>query len=107
MLCKGDGKALVLCLDGCDEIGKTLTGFLFDILIRMILDDGAKEIDCFLYVGIVHLFELLDEHIQHRNGNFCLLCLICVDILFIFFLLLILLSSSIHKGNFLLDDFLN
>lgn len=63
MLSEGDCKDLILGLDGGDEVGKTLAGFFFDILVRMLFDDGAKEIDCLLDIWVVHLFQLFDEDI--------------------------------------------
>jgi len=74
----------------------------------MFFDDVTKKSHCFLDIRIVELFELLNENIQHRDGNLGLLSLISIDVC-VFSLLLcleILLAYVIQLVDLFLDDVL-
>lgn len=73
----------------------------------MLLDDVAEQTDSLLHVGVVKFFELLDEDIQHGDGDFCLLGIVGVDVLVGFSLFLDVLCIVVELVDLLFDHVLH
>ena len=107
MLGQVDSQRLVLSLDGNDQIGQTFASLFLDILIRMFLDDAAKQINGFLDVRIIEFLELFDEDIEHGDGDLSLFRFVSVDVLILLLLFLLPLYGVGHYCDFFPDHVLN
>ena len=68
----------------------------------MLLDNVAEKVDCFLHIGVVEFFQLLDEHVQHRNGHLCLLSIIGVYVLVLALLIVLSQVDFVELPDFFL-----
>ena len=85
-----DGDWFIGSFKCADKVRQTFAGFFLDIVIWMILDDCAEKLNGFLDVRSIKLFQLFDENVEHRNGNFGFFCFKGIDVVsclfaFIFF----------------------
>jgi hypothetical protein len=73
----------------------------------VLFDDPAKDVNCFFNIGSIQFLELLDEDIEHGDGDFSLLSIVGVDVLEVslLFLHLVIVYEVDLRFNYVLHQY--